>query len=1208
VIRPSRAKLSWTLWTLAMAWAGASSARAAAPPPAPAAVAPGPPDPRLLDEMEKDVQRFAQMVTEYRSTAREILKREYHNKAKAINAKYDPQIDLNDREARDRRRDAIGMFESFLLRYPNDKRWTPDAMFRLAELYYEKSAEEYLDADEAYKKALDTPNPPDTPPPRVDYTPTINLYRRLLTEFPSYRFLDAAYYLLGFCLGEMGEEQQAKQALLALVCSNRYKPLDTPVPTPKPAPRAPGAVPAGDEEFYKECTPIRKESKFIPEAWTRIGEFHFDNPNELRFAIAAFRKVLTFKDSPYYDRALYKLAWSYYRDNRFPEAVREFDNLVKYADQRTAEGKKVGSDLRPEAIQYLGVSFGEPDWDGDTLPDAITGLARASDFYKGREKEPHVREVFQRLGDIYFDQTKYADAIAVYKALLQKWPYYSDAPRVQDRIVHAYEKDRNLVAAAKERETLGRSYTKGSDWYQHNRDNPEALAVARQLAEDALLTAATNVHAAAQACKTKWQENQKDTKKLEECKKLYATSAELYEKFLAAYPNSKRSYEFSAFYADALYYSGQLRQAITAYKNVRDSQLDNRYQEDSAFRMIKTYEEIIDEMKRSKAIDDPPIPDEKNTKPPVVPVAMPDIYRNYLDAIDWYVGHINNDRITDLKYAAAVITLRYRDWPTARQRLFQITEQYCGGKSDVGFKAYDAILQTYFIDYLVQDEEQKDCALGQLLSVAEQFGESPCGKSPAAKPYLARISQIKSSVKTMIITKRLQLSMENEEKGTNKQLTMCQSGPGGIAMVTGLATPGKVGAGVQATTTKPGTAPSTQLDVGLALDLIDVVNANPSDPGAPTALNNACVIYEKLFQFGEATKCYERLYGSYPDSEWGKEALWNASRNHYRFFEFDQAVKGYLTVAQDPKFAQSEHRKEALGLAASMLDNDQQYTRAADLYKKYSDAVADKPQDSAQSYFFACNAYEKANDIRAYNACLKDFIKKYDKQQAAGEFVVQAYMKQAVVTERANRGKPEVLAAYKRVRDEFIARKLPAATPAAGFAAKADFMIMEEKFKAFQKKELKFGSKPDQVKKTFDAFAAEAKGLNEEYQKIWNYKDATWTLASFLRSGDVYYEFAQKLIKAGDSPPDELKKLAKQACKLNPDDCGLVEGQYKDAIFQFVTPVEEEAKKRWKDTLARASQMGVTNDYVKKARENLSKYLPDEFPFVKDERIGLEYP
>jgi len=35
-------------------------------------------------------------------------------------------------------------------------------------------------------------------------------------------------------------------------------------------------------------------------------------------AISAYSRVLAFKDSPYYDKAIYKLAWSYYRDNRFP--------------------------------------------------------------------------------------------------------------------------------------------------------------------------------------------------------------------------------------------------------------------------------------------------------------------------------------------------------------------------------------------------------------------------------------------------------------------------------------------------------------------------------------------------------------------------------------------------------------------------------------------------------------------------------------------------------------------------------------------------------------------------------------------------------------------------------------------------------------------------------------------------------------------------
>ena len=457
------------------------------------AAAAGPPNAKQLDELAADVKHYQEMVTEFRSTARDVLKRAFKEKMKAVSAKYDAQIDLNDRDARERRKDAIAMFEAFLQKYPNDKRWTPDAMFRLAELYYEKSAEDYLDADEAYKKALEAPNPPDTAPPKVDYTPTITLYKRLLTDFPNYRFLDAAYYLLGFCLGEMGEDAAAKQALLALVCANKFKPLDPPPPPP---------ANGGREDVYDGCTPVRKDSKFLPEAWTRVGEFHFDSASELKYAIAAFKKVLAFKDSPYYDRALYKLAWSYYRDNRFPEAVREFDNLVKYADQRTAAGQKVGSDLRPEAIQYLGVSFSEPDWDGDTLPDPVNGLQRAIEFYRGREAEPHVREVFQRLGDIYFDQTKYDEAVAVYKALLERWPYYADAPRVQDKIVRAYEKNRNLITAAKEREQLGRLYMKGGDWYQHNKDNPEALAVAQQLAEDALLTAATNVHAAAQACKT----------------------------------------------------------------------------------------------------------------------------------------------------------------------------------------------------------------------------------------------------------------------------------------------------------------------------------------------------------------------------------------------------------------------------------------------------------------------------------------------------------------------------------------------------------------------------------------------------------------------------------------------------------------------------------------------------------------------------------
>jgi len=1166
-------------------------------------VPPGSGDPRLLDELAKDLVRFQEAVKGYRTATSVVIRRAYYEKIQAIKAKYEPLITLNEKDERNRRMDAIAMFEAFLRKYPSDRRWTPDAMFRLAELYYEKSSDEFLIAQESYQKALDSPNPPTGEPPRPDYNNTVGLYRRMLVEFPNYRLLDAAYYLLGFCLGEMGQEAEGRQALLALTCANQYKPLDPPPAQKKAGDKAGPPVPP---DMYGGCIPVRKQSKFVPEAWTRIGEMHFDAA-ELTQAISAYRQVLNYKDSSYYDKALYKLAWSYYRDNHFIEAIREFDGLVKWADAKKASGDKFGSDLRPEAIQYLGVSFSEPDWNGDTVPDTETGLQRADAFYRGRENEPHVKEVYQRLGEIYFDATQYPEAVAVFKALLQKWPTYGDAPKIQDRIVQAYERDRNMVQAAKERELLGRLYVKGTDWYRANQNNPDALAAAQQLSEDALLTAATNIHAGAQACRAQADQS-KNPAQAAQCEEMYKTSAELYEKYLNAYPNSKRAYEYSLYYADALFYSQQYERAIAAYTTVRDSVLDNRFQRDAAFYVIQAYEEIIERMKAARQLEDPPIPDEANTRAPVNPLAMPEVYQKYLGAIDWYTANINDEKIPDLRYAAAVLLLRYRDWPQARARLSQITDSYCSTKPEIGFKAYDSLLKTYFIDFGVQDEEAQDCALGRLLAIADQFTESTCSKNPAAAPYLSRIQQIRTSVKSKVITKRLELAIENEEKGTERQLTVCREGGGGIAMVTGTGAQ----TGAPGAAPRPGAPPaaggkvSTEMDVGLALDLMDLVNQNPQDPDAPKNLNNVCVIYERLYQYGEATRCYERLATSYPDSGEGKDAVWNAAKNNERFFNFNAAVNGYIKIAEDPKFADHEHRKDALGLAATLLDNDQQYSRAASLYRRYSDAIADKPADSAQAFYFGCNAFEKMNDTAKQRQCLNDLNKRYGTQPAAGTYVVESYLKLALLAEKSG-DKNATNKAYQKVRDEFRSRGLQPATSAAAAAAKAEFLLVEEKFNAFRAKPFKLTSGP-KAKATIDSAIAEAKTLQEEYKRVWDYRDATWTTASFLRRGDIFYEFGQKLVKAADTPPADVVSVGKKACRADPSLCGEAETQYKDAILAYVTSVEDVAKTEWKATLDRAAQLGVTNEYVKKARENLSKYLPDEFPYLKDERPQLEQP
>ena len=57
----------------------------------------------------------------------------------------------------------------------------------------------------------------------------------------------------------------------------------------------------------------------------------------LEKAIEAYSKVRAYPDSPYYDKALYKIAWTYYRLDRYDEAVCSFIELVDYADAQKAK-------------------------------------------------------------------------------------------------------------------------------------------------------------------------------------------------------------------------------------------------------------------------------------------------------------------------------------------------------------------------------------------------------------------------------------------------------------------------------------------------------------------------------------------------------------------------------------------------------------------------------------------------------------------------------------------------------------------------------------------------------------------------------------------------------------------------------------------------------------------------------------------------------
>src|SRR6185436_9727991 len=203
-------------------------------------------------EEEKTYEEISQAIDEYETESKDfrkevqlLVEKKYEEKRNLLANSYEKAIRDLEVIERKERLDAIAQFEEFLLRYPNDPKYTPDVIFRLAELYYERSSDDHMvamrDYEERLKKLDPEKNPTPPPEPKVDFAKSIALYQRMIKDFPTYKLNAASYYLLGYC------EEKQEQFPLA-------------------------------KTDYTQLIAKYPKSKFATEAWVRIGEYYFDAP------------------------------------------------------------------------------------------------------------------------------------------------------------------------------------------------------------------------------------------------------------------------------------------------------------------------------------------------------------------------------------------------------------------------------------------------------------------------------------------------------------------------------------------------------------------------------------------------------------------------------------------------------------------------------------------------------------------------------------------------------------------------------------------------------------------------------------------------------------------------------------------------------------------------------------------------------------------
>jgi hypothetical protein len=306
-----------------------------------------------------------------------------------------------------------------------------------------------------------------------------------------------------------------------------------------------------DEDTYKdpypaECAPLGgrttdtgEEQYYIAQAWWRMAEYHYGHGDENSEAVGYFGA------SPYqYNRAesaykhaldtssqtvqvytIYKLAWTYFKQQRYTASRKEFLHLLDWFDQHEKKGDlEIGADvrvqMRQDAYDYIASSLTYLDMEGPGPNEPYIQREDVFDVAQGDELEgklkialdrvqqedvipqgkPWTPRVYKALASEFESDEVMLDAIDAYELIIKKWPCDPEAPKYQDSIAKLYEgQARKTLDQAKKREYESKAlaartklvdYVGKTPWTECNKNNPDAIRSAEALMNEGAKNAA----------------------------------------------------------------------------------------------------------------------------------------------------------------------------------------------------------------------------------------------------------------------------------------------------------------------------------------------------------------------------------------------------------------------------------------------------------------------------------------------------------------------------------------------------------------------------------------------------------------------------------------------------------------------------------------------------------------------------------------------
>ena len=337
----------------------------------------------------------------------------------------------------------------------------------------------------------------------------IALYSKLLDKFPLYPGNDQVLYQMSRAYEELGQTEEAMVVMERLV-------RDFP------------------------------SSHYINEVQFRRAEYFFTHKRYLD-AEAVYKKIVDIGvGSSYYELSLYKLGWTFYKQQLYDEALQRFIALLDHKVATGYDFAQTGDDLERKRVddtfRVVSQSF-----------SYLQGAESVMDYFEKYGKRSYEDRVYSNLAEFYFEKRRYSDAAAAYNAFVNRNPLHRVSPQFHMRVIeiHIAGGFPSLVIEAKK--AFAQNYGLKAEYWKHfdPKERPEVLGFLK-----------TNFTDLAHHYHALYQNPEQAKEKAEN----FQQALHWYEEFLVSFPADAESPSINYQVADLLLENRSFARAALEYE------------------------------------------------------------------------------------------------------------------------------------------------------------------------------------------------------------------------------------------------------------------------------------------------------------------------------------------------------------------------------------------------------------------------------------------------------------------------------------------------------------------------------------------------------------------------------------------------------------------------------------------------------------------